>query len=57
MTRVNGWWRHIFRVAALATLTIELREVLLGRGIHPELILLAAGLAGIPWAVRKGNGS
>jgi hypothetical protein len=57
--RRNGQrlWPHVARLAGLAIVVVELRQVLLGEPVTDTLLLLAAGLFGLPWAIRDRSGS
>ncbi len=49
-------WRNISRFFGLVILAVEIRQVLLGQLVDQGMLLLAAGLLGIPSMFRNGNG-
>lgn len=49
-------WRNVSRFAGLAILAVELRQVLIDKMVDQGLLLLAAGLLGIPSMFRNGSG-
>jgi hypothetical protein len=54
--QISEWftWRNTCRFAGLVILAVELRQVLLGELVDQGLVLLAAGLLGIPSMFRAG---
>lgn len=46
-------WKHVAHVAGLAVLGVELREVILGNPVDQGLLLIAAGLLGLPAVFKK----
>lgn len=46
-------WRNVSRGTGLVILAVELRQVLIGELVDQGLLLLAAGLLGVPSMFRK----